>query len=216
MRAILMTQLTIGLGLGVLLGACEIPRVSPEHGLPPLVTISGKAEIPDDYLVMSGVLPAPRGFRTSLSTIEGALLANGTIVSETGEFTISVPQSSLKEGPAVYEVTLRNGQGAAVYSAPAQVHSQGSLAPVTISATSTAVWLGAKAAVQMGKPIQGWDFAAISRDASVLSLANRIARDTAERSNDEPGRTLLSTVPLPAEVQSGVLEVMAAAERLSR
>lgn len=214
MRAILLTPLMIG--LGVLLGACEIPRVSPEHGLPPLLTISGKAEIPDDYLVMAGVLPAPRGFRTSLSTLEGALLANGTIVSETGEFTISVPQTSLKAGLAVYEVTLRNGQGAAVYSAPAQVHSQGSLAPVSINAASTAVLLGAKAAVQMGKPIQGWDFTAISKEASVISLAHRIARDTAERSNNEPGRTLLSTYPLPAEFQSGALEVMATAERLSR
>jgi hypothetical protein len=190
--------------------------MSPEHHLPPLVVISGTAEIPDDYLVMAGSVPAPRGFRISLSKLDGAMLASGTIVSSTGEFSVSVPQTQLSEGPSLYEITLRNSLGAAVYSAPAQIRAQGSFSRVQISATSTAILLGMKASRQMGRSIQGWDFSRIAQDPQVQLFAQRIAKDAAERSNKEPGQTLLSSYPLPDEFQAGVYQVINVAERSPR
>lgn len=197
-------------GLG--LGGCTLPKVSPEHNLPPLVVISGTAEIPNNYLVQSGSMPAPRGFRISLSRLDGAMLASGTIVNGSGEFSISVPQTLLIDGAALYEITLRNGQGAAVYSAAAQSRARGSFARVQISAASTAVLLGAKTSLQMGRSLAGWDFERIARDPQVLPFAQRIAKDAAERSNNQPGQTLLSTVPLPAEFQTGAYQVISVAE----
>lgn len=204
------------LGLGLLLAGCALPRVSPEHNLPPLVVIGGTAEIPDDYLVMAGSVPAPRGFRVSLSKLDGTMLASGTIVSATGEFSVSVPQTQLNSGSALYEVTLRNSLGAAIYSAPAQLHSTGSYSRVQITATSTAILLGMKASQQLGRSVQGWDFAQIAADPKVLLFAQRIAKDAAERSNKEPGQTLLSTQPLPAEFQTGAYQVITVAESKSR
>ncbi|GEM_PF-2111469 len=200
------------LGLIALLGGCSLPRVSPEHNLPPLVVISGSAELPDDYLVMAGSVPAPRGFRISLSRLDGAILASGTIVSGSGEFSVSVPKTLLSEGSALYEVTLRNSLGAAVYSAPAQVHGTGGSGRIQISAISTAVLLGAKASHQMGRSLTGWNFARISQDPKVVQFAQRIAKDAAERSNKEPGQTLLSSYPLPSEFQTGVYQVISVAE----
>lgn len=204
------------MGLGLLLGGCALPKVSPEHNLPPLVILGGTAEIPDDYLVMAGSVPAPRGFRVSLSKLDGTMLASGTIVSATGEFSVSVPQTQLTAGSALYEVTLRNSLGAAIYSAPAQLHATGSYSRVQINATSTAILLGVKASQQLGRPIQAWDFARIAKDPQVLLFAQRIAKDAAERSNKEPGQTLLSTQPLPAEFQSGVYQVISIAESKAR
>ncbi|MOA50855.1 hypothetical protein D3C78_1739270 [compost metagenome] len=54
------------------------------------------------------------------------------------------------------------------------------------------------------------------KDPSVLLFAQRIAKDAAERSNQAPGQTLLSSNPLPAEFQSGVYQVITIAERKSR
>lgn len=206
----------LGLIVGLSMSGCALPKVSPEHGLPPLVVVGGTAEIPDDYLIQSGTMPAPRGFRVSLAKLDGTTLASGTIVSASGEFSISVPRSELNGGGSLYEVTLRNGLGAAIYSAPAQVHSHGSFGRVQITAASTAVILGLKTSHQMGRPIQGWDFAQIVKDPSVLLFAQRIAKDAAERSNQAPGQTLLSSNPLPAEFQSGVYQVITIAERKSR
>lgn len=221
MRAFTWRSSTMGFaGLGLVLGltasGCALPKVSPEHGLPPLVVLSGTAEIPDDYLVMSGSMPAPRGFRVSLAKLDGSILASGTIVSASGEYSISVPRSQLTQGASLYEVTLRNGLGAAIYSAPAQVHSHGSFGRVQITAASTAVVLGLKASHQMGRSIQGWDFARITKDPQVQLFAQRIAKDAAERSNQAPGQTLLSSNPLPAEFQAGVYQVITVAESKSR
>lgn len=203
-------------GLGLLIGmatsGCEMPKVSPEHGLPPLVVISGKAEIPDNYLVQSGSIPAPWGFRISLARLEGPMLASGTIVSSSGEFSVSVPQSLLADGAALYEITLRNGLGAPVYSAAAPARARTGFPRVQISAASTAVLLGAKASLQGGRSLASWDFEGLAKDPQVLSFAQRIAKDAAERSNSQPGQTLLSSVPLPAEFQSGANLVIAVAE----
>ncbi len=202
--------------LGLAMSGCALPKVSPEHNLPPLVVVSGNAEIPDDYLVMSGTMPAPRGFRASLAKLDGTMLASGTIVSSTGEFSISVPQTLLTQGSTIYEVTLRNSLGAAVFSAPAQVNSHGGYGRVQINAASTAVLLGVKASQQMGRSVAGWDFARIAKDPQVQQFAQRIAKDAAERSNKAPGQTLLSSYPLPEEFQSGVYQVINVAERGSR
>ena len=201
---------------GLSLSGCALPKVSPEHNLPPLVVVGGTAEIPDDYLIQAGNIPAPRGFRVSLAKLDGSMLASGTIISSTGEFSISVPQTQLTQGSAVYEVTLRNSLGAAVFSAPAQIHSHGGYGRVQINATSTAVLLGVKASQQMGRSIAGWDFARIGKDPQVQQFAQRIAKDAAERSNMAPGQTLLSSDPLPDEFQSGVYQVINVAERISR
>lgn len=215
-RSSYMTGLTAAL-LGVAASGCALPKVSPDHGLPPLVVIGGTAEIPDDYLVMAaGSIPAPRGFRVSLSKLDGSVLASGTIVNSSGEYSISVPKSQLTEGAKIYEVTLRNSLGAAIYSAPAQVYSHGSFSRVQITATSTAVFLGLKTSHQMGRSIQGWDFAKIAKNPEVQVFAQRIAKDAAERSNKAPGQTLLSSFPLPAEFQSGVYQVIAVAEGTAR
>lgn len=197
------------------LGGCELPKISPEHQLPPLVTLHGTAEIPDDYLVMAGTMPAPRGFRVSLAKLDGTVLANGSIVSDSGEFSVSVPQTSLTKGTAIYEVTLRNGLGAAVYSAPVRIQSNGASARVQIDAASTAVLLAVKTAQQMGRSVSSWNFTRLAQDAQVKQFAQRIARDAAERSNLSPGQTLLSSFPLPEEFQSGVYQVISIAERLS-
>lgn len=215
MRAIFLAILG-ALVLGGVLSGCELPRMSPEHHLPPLVVISGTAEIPDGYLVMSGSVPAPRGFRISLSRLDGSMLASGTIVSATGEFSVSVPQSLLSEGPSLYEVTLRNGLGAAIYAAPISMRARGSVSRVQINAVSTAIALGAKTSHQMGRSLADWDFARISQDPQVLLFAQRIAKDAAERSNQDSGQTLLSSQPLPPEFQAGVYQVINVAEGKSR
>lgn len=209
-------RLAAGLGLGVILGGCSLPKVSPEHHLPPLVVVTGTAEIPDDYLVMAGSVPAPRGFRVSLSRLDGTILASGTIVSSSGEFSVSVPKTQLTAGSALYEVTLRNGLGAAVYSAPAKGHSQGSFGRVRIDATSTALFLAAKTAHEQGRPVAHWDFAGLAEDERIRRFAQRIAMDAAERSNEAPGQSLLSLSPLPSEFQSGVQQVIAIAEAHAR
>ena len=205
----------LGILLGLSTSGCALPKVSPEHGLPPLVLVSGTAEIPDNYLVMSGSVPAPRGFRVSLAKLDGTVLASGTIVSSSGEFSISVPKSLLTSDSPFYEIMLRNGLGAAIYSAPAQVYAHGSFSRVQISATSTAIVLGLKASHQMGRSIQGWDFTKIAKDPQVQLFAQRIAKDAAERSNKAPGQTLLSSYPLPDEFQSGVYQVISIAERMT-
>ncbi|MNK87255.1 hypothetical protein D3C87_1071880 [compost metagenome] len=210
------TRIGLGAALGLLASGCALPKVSPEHGLPALVVITGTAEIPDDYLVMAGSMPAPRGFRVSLSKFDGSVLASGTIVSSSGEFSISVPKSQLTGDSPLYEITLRNALGAAVYSAPAQVYSHGSFSRVQITAISTAVVLGLKTSHQMGRSITGWDFARIAKDPQVQLFAQRIAKDAAERSNKSPGETLLSSHPLPAEFQTGAYQVISVAERMSR
>lgn len=196
------------LGFGTAANGCAWPRVSPENSLPRLVTLYGQALLPDDYAVAAETLPAPRTFASRLTTLDGRVLAVGSVTSDGGDFSINVPATDLAAGSALYEVALLDPARVPVYRGLVRLSGRTSETSLTLSAASTTVALAAQATLRAGRDPQGWDPQALSGLPSVKASAQQYASQLARWSSQALGSSRPPTPPEPsAAVIASVIAV---------
>lgn len=204
----LLGLLALGLGMVAGLGGCAWPKVSPENSLPRLVTLYGQAMLPDDYAVAAESLPAPRTFRSRLATLDGRVLAVGSITSDAGDFSVNVPATQLAVRSTLYEVALLNSDRAPVYRGLVRLSERSNEASLTLSAASTTVALAAQSFQRSGRDPGKWDPEALAQVSSVKASAQQYASQLARWSSQAVGASEPGTPPEPsASVISSVIAV---------
>lgn len=185
----------------ILTSGCGLPTLSPEHGLPPLVELTGTARLPSGFRVLADTASAPRHFRTELRSWDGAPLARGTVVDDQGAFSVSIPASLLGNSPDLYALSLLDTEGRVIYNAPVPLHSRSDLDSLQIDAVSSTLWLAAREATRKNLNPLRWDLARMATDEKVRAYALRVEQDVAAWSNTGNGVTLLVASRLPQDFQ---------------
>lgn len=193
------------------LGGCAWPMVSPENTLPRLVSLYGQALLPEDYAVAAESLPAPRTFRSRLATLDGRVLAVGSITSEAGDFSLNVPATQLGASAALYEVALLDRNRQPVYRGLVRLSERTNEASLTLSAASTTVALAAQSFKRSGRDPNSWDPAALVQVASIKTAAQQYASQLARWSSQAVGATQPGAPPEPSA--SAISSVIAVAAR---
>ncbi|HEY9899421.1 MAG TPA: hypothetical protein V6D00_09590 [Pantanalinema sp.] len=202
--------LALGLG-GFSIGGCAWPRISPENSLPRLVTLYGQALLPDDYAVAAESRPAPRTFGSRLSTLDGRVLAVGSVTSDAGDFSLNVPATDLSQSAALYEVALLDPGRVPVYRGLVRLSSGTSETSLTLSAATTTVAIAAQAFKRSGRDPATWDPEALAGIASVKASAQQYASQLARWSSQSIGASRPPAPPEPSA--SAIASVIAVAGR---
>jgi hypothetical protein len=192
------------LGALGLIGGCAWPRTSPENSLPRLVTLYGRALLPDDYTVAAEALAPSRAFTSRLATLDGQVLAVGSVTTDAGDFSLNVPNTGLAASSTLYEVALLDPSHVPVYRGLVRLSARSGETNLTLSAASTTVALAAQAFKRSGRDPKGWDPEALAALASIKASAQQYASQLARWSNQSvaAGRPAAPPEPSAAVIAS--------------
>ncbi|MGE5707279.1 MAG: hypothetical protein ACM3YO_03020 [Bacteroidota bacterium] len=187
--------------LSFFLAGCDLGEpIQLGPAQPALVTVLGEAKLPKDY-------PVNEVQAIRLYTLEGRLIACGSLLDETGAYSLSVAPANLHDTTGLFQLALKDG-ATIVYSAPLRLSKDSPERRQNIDAATTALWLAAKESAGKGQNPLQWNFDRLLTEQSVKDAATKIEGEVVEWSRDRQG------APFTTSIQGSIERILAVASKI--